>query len=49
MSDTNEDCAECEDYDFVCDGCGCGFCLEHANQHTVEECDRFRLGPPREA
>jgi len=37
----NDDCAECEDYDFVCDGCGCGFCLDHASSHTAEECDRF--------
>ncbi len=41
-----DDCAECEDYDFWCEGCDCGFCLEHAIQHTVAECERFQKEAP---
>lgn len=43
MSD--DDCADCEDYDFVCEGCDCGFCLDHASKHTVDECERFKAQP----
>ena len=43
MSEPSEnDCAECEEPDFECERCGCGFCLDHVNQHTPGECDRFR-------
>lgn len=43
------DCVECEEPDFVCEVCGCGFCLDHASTHTIEECERFRNAPPEPA
>jgi len=46
--DADPDCAECEDYDFVCDGYGCGFCLDHASAHTVEECEQSRTALEQE-
>ncbi len=31
------DCAACDDYDFVCEGCGAGFCGQHAAEHAHDE------------
>ncbi len=37
IEEEEPDCKACEDYDFVCEGCGGGFCGQHAAEHTHDE------------